>query len=627
MQIARIEAPATTPSKAHFDGGRAAVSRACAGQAMWCVALAVSGVVGLATTGCGPSDDSGAVVNVDDIGAANDIQGNDGGAIGNDVQARVPPCALDGDCAFSLTLAACERGVCIAGKCKAAGKVDGAPCEDGDLCTLAETCLGGSCLPHGHKSCDDSNPCTHDSCDPIDGACAATATDGVCGTGAACGIGLCMIGQCKTSSAYIHAALVADAAVAVDAARVARSNTRLLALTNRADAVPGSGGRLWLRQLDGTAAVAIALDATAVADAAAHSGGGFVVVGSTAGLAVDDPLDGVAVRVRDDGVVVWSTRYATPHADRLLAVSSRLDGGFVAVGARFYLPEATPAASASERQQGWLVVLAGGGNQTVDYHYSSPEDTALEAVTAYSDGAIAGGRQQVDGKVATAIVMHVAPAGALVAYRQLLKAGTVRSVARYPDGRVVAALAGGQGATAGPGGRLWIGDAALNTQILATLDVNFHDDLHSVIALGAASAGLVVGGRCGAVGSPTQTACIAAVSSLGVVQWRRQLPTLAAATRVLSDGTGLWLVGGATKDGDAVDPAALALLRIDAYGFGSCEAAGGCAGKTAAACDDGDPCTLDGCAVGFGCSHLPAADGAACSPTSVCQDGACTSAP
>ena len=41
-----------------------------------------------------------------------------------------------------------------------------APCDDGNICTVADGCKGGVCLPGASTACNDGNPCTNDSCDP-----------------------------------------------------------------------------------------------------------------------------------------------------------------------------------------------------------------------------------------------------------------------------------------------------------------------------------------------------------------------------------------------------------------------------------------------------------------------------
>jgi hypothetical protein len=52
-------------------------------------------------------------------------------------------------------------------------------CQDGDACTIGDVCEDGACTPGPAKSCDDSNPCTDDICDPVNG-CVQTANDLAC---------------------------------------------------------------------------------------------------------------------------------------------------------------------------------------------------------------------------------------------------------------------------------------------------------------------------------------------------------------------------------------------------------------------------------------------------------------
>src|SRR5256885_13183475 len=61
------------------------------------------------------------------------------------------------------------------------------------------TCGGGACLPGAALNCDDSNPCTDDSCDPGTGCVhvnnTAPCSDGnACTTGDTCGGGSCQAG-------------------------------------------------------------------------------------------------------------------------------------------------------------------------------------------------------------------------------------------------------------------------------------------------------------------------------------------------------------------------------------------------------------------------------------------------
>jgi hypothetical protein len=123
------------------------------------------------------------------------------------------PCT-DGDvCTLNDT---CQGGICKPGnvkvcdqcqKCANVGGVatcvpdlsqDDKPCEDGNKCTLNDTCKAGVCVSGPLKDCDDNNECTTDSCDPATGNCVHTKQTGTsCDTGNKCTADLCDNGVCK----------------------------------------------------------------------------------------------------------------------------------------------------------------------------------------------------------------------------------------------------------------------------------------------------------------------------------------------------------------------------------------------------------------------------------------------
>lgn len=73
------------------------------------------------------------------------------------------------------------------------------PCSDDNACTVGDVCAGGSCAPGPTASCDDSNPCTSDSCDPVAG-CVAQAAAGSCDDDNPCTDGdTCSDGGCAGS--------------------------------------------------------------------------------------------------------------------------------------------------------------------------------------------------------------------------------------------------------------------------------------------------------------------------------------------------------------------------------------------------------------------------------------------
>ena len=70
-------------------------------------------------------------------------------------------------------------------------------CDDGNLCTIGETCQQGLCTPSGLTNCDDDNVCTTDSCNPASGCLhllnqAPCNDQDVCTTGDHCHLGECI---------------------------------------------------------------------------------------------------------------------------------------------------------------------------------------------------------------------------------------------------------------------------------------------------------------------------------------------------------------------------------------------------------------------------------------------------
>ncbi len=76
-----------------------------------------------------------------------------------------------------------------------------APCDDLNSCTTGDVCVAGTCLGKGSLECDDSNPCTKDICLP-EGGCQHEAADVACDDGDPCTVNdLCQEGQCVSGAA------------------------------------------------------------------------------------------------------------------------------------------------------------------------------------------------------------------------------------------------------------------------------------------------------------------------------------------------------------------------------------------------------------------------------------------
>jgi subtilisin family serine protease len=90
------------------------------------------------------------------------------------------PCTNDscnpatGECVFTY---ACDDGnpctddACDPNTGECTHTNNNASCEDGNLCTLNDTCAEGVCVSGSEKNCDDVDACTTDTCDPLTGGC------------------------------------------------------------------------------------------------------------------------------------------------------------------------------------------------------------------------------------------------------------------------------------------------------------------------------------------------------------------------------------------------------------------------------------------------------------------------
>ena len=105
--------------------------------------------------------------------------GADGGATGSTDAGAQPidvPVGIDVGCKTASDCPAaknpCLQPVCDPGfGCKLDARPDGTDCDDGDKCTSGESCSNGACQSAAGTACDDKNDCTSDACDPATGQC------------------------------------------------------------------------------------------------------------------------------------------------------------------------------------------------------------------------------------------------------------------------------------------------------------------------------------------------------------------------------------------------------------------------------------------------------------------------
>jgi hypothetical protein len=84
------------------------------------------------------------------------------------------------------------------------GTCDKGGCEDGDPCTVKDTCSGEACIAGGPYNCSDNNACTEDACSNVSGAASCTSTPNTapCDDANACTSGdMCASGACAGGAA------------------------------------------------------------------------------------------------------------------------------------------------------------------------------------------------------------------------------------------------------------------------------------------------------------------------------------------------------------------------------------------------------------------------------------------
>lgn len=510
-----------------------------------------------------------------------------------------------------------------------------ATCGDG-ACQPGETasnCLTdcGPCATQ--PSCDDQDPCTHDTCEPTSGCAHKPLSDTTCPDTSPClANSRCFVGQCigrqrlwsmsqavsantpdyATALALDDGDLVAVGESLRDGPAGKQRDNFLLRLP--ADASPAgiSATPVWIQEDPGQ-------DDT-LGGLATLANGGLLAVGARQGqpsvldkwpasavrwIVIRPPLDtpephhltmdgshglaavaragddsllavgfvdnqGLAMRFAPDGQPGWKIAVASP-----LSGKARLRAVIGLPGAAPKWLAVGEASEVSGKSQGWAVQLAGPGTETT---WSVP--------IAAPEG--------LHGSLYSAVAMP--DAGAVVL-------GAVAKDA-HPD------LAPGQG---------WLWLVRLDAQGAVLWSLQNPQAVAPLVLLRAPNAPrlLVVCGHATHGENEPNTLIqldfngrFLASSGLGA-EW-----PLAALT--LPDGS-LALAG----DRDNAGQNDTWLARADPWGHSGCTAAGVCAGLTLTGCDDGNLCTADTCEPTKGCASSPQADDTACGTGQTCKGIVC----
>ena len=122
-------------------------------------------------------------------------------------------CKLDSDCPNDGKPCTAQQCDVAKGTCVVVNLPTGAACDDGDACTPQSACAVGLCKGQGALTCDDSKVCTGDGCDPIAGCVAAPLTGAPCEDGNACTVAdACALGVCQGGPNTCECKIDADCA-------------------------------------------------------------------------------------------------------------------------------------------------------------------------------------------------------------------------------------------------------------------------------------------------------------------------------------------------------------------------------------------------------------------------------
>jgi hypothetical protein len=120
-------------------------------------------------------------------GSGGSSSGGDSGDMGSATLPDLGTCTDDAECSISDQLCFQPQGVCVDGVCEFAPKSAGAPCDDGDSCTVDEVCDGlGECVgeevqcsaPNASGGSCADGVCSSLVCDPGWGDCNDDWSDG-----------------------------------------------------------------------------------------------------------------------------------------------------------------------------------------------------------------------------------------------------------------------------------------------------------------------------------------------------------------------------------------------------------------------------------------------------------------
>ncbi len=503
-------------------------------------------------------------------------------------------CLDDSMCAVNQ---ACDLTTTVCGP-KACTADNVAPCDDGNQCT-ADTCVGGKCN-NGQAAgqvCSDSDPCTLGETCTSDGTCVVPKATQV--------LSLASDATTLVDLATAVAAAGDGGYVVVGAREITPGDLRGYAARFGAD-----GKLLWQKALSAgnspnvLQGVAVQGDAiVAIGQAGSPSAGWFVRMDlSTGNVATSQLLKVGSASAKLSGLT------ALPTGD-LIAVGSASD------------PSAT-----ADAQDGWVVHLDANGNLLWQkFLGGSGNDTLQSVALAPSGTEVVAVGQDDQTTVQKGLFARLSVASGAVAAQVALAEGasntTLSAVAIQANGNVTVAGAtdSGKAAASPPTWQAYVARCNLAGVVSSSAIVA------ATTPQAPSFAGLKTARIYGMALQPDGS--LAAVGYSG-----------AASEKTFGFDGMLWLIGSdntVTASWAAGNDKADVLRAVMPWNWGWL-AVGALAEldttsdllrllvlPTAPSCDDFNPCTIDSCKTGTGCSYVEIVDGTACG-AGTCQSGVCT---
>ena len=276
------------------------------------------------------------------------------------------------------------------GACGSAPANAGKPCDDGSVCSSGESCTAGKCAGSGVLDCNDTKPCTQDSCDPKLGCQYKVLDAGACDDGDACSKSdACSAGICKGTP------MVCDDGNTCTTESCAAVGCVAKPLDGGpCGPVSGcgvcKGGACQAGGIEGFSKLYKdpADKDRGLAQLATVQGGGWLLVGTTP--TASNGTDGLGLRVDGAGALTWTKTFGGKYSDTFSAVAALADGSFAIVGS-------TSLTTDTNNTQAWFTRIDAAGTVLVDKAYGDVGYDGGYGVASNAAGVIVSGARSIQG--------------------------------------------------------------------------------------------------------------------------------------------------------------------------------------------------------------------------------------